>query len=148
MARFSRRAILTTVGVVIGLGLILVVSTAGGKKKLARISHGDPEVQAAAKRAQNQIDIFLKEIQKPTDGDQFFVRGGFKAEGSLEYLWVKRVTYDRGVFTGILDEPPTIYQGAKRGDEVKVKQEDVYDWMIKNGDFMQGGYTEKVLNGR
>lgn len=148
MARFSRRAILTAVGVVIALGVVAVLLPKGGPSRVERVAHADPAIQAAANKAKNQLDIFLKEIQHPMEGDQFFVKGAFKAGDTPEYLWVKRATYDRGVFTGILDQPPMLYQGAKRGDTVKVKQDDVYDWMIKNGTYMQGGFTEKVLNGR
>jgi len=148
MARLSRRAILIGVGIVIVLGVILVFSTKGGSSRVDRISHADPEIQAASKRAQGEIDVFLKEVKNPQTGDQFFVKGAFKTEAGLEYLWVKRVTYDLGMFHGILDQPPLVYQGAKKGDEVSIKQEDVYDWMIKNGSHMVGGYTEKVLNSR
>lgn len=131
---------------VVALLLILLLGLSLIKpRSMARIAHADPELQAAVQRAQSELKDFEKELSNPTEGEGFAVKGAFKTDQGPEYLWVRMPTYENGVFRGRLDQVPEFYKGAKKGDEVSVKEADVFDWLIKDKSGIRGAYTEQVL---
>lgn len=115
-------------------------------KRIERISEAEPALQAASQHAQSQLDTFTTELANPKAGERFAVDGAFQTPSGNEYLWVADVTYANGVFTGRLDQVPIAFSGAKRGDTVTVARSNVYDWMIKDGDTIQGAFTQKALS--
>lgn len=133
--------------IVVVAGLIAVAKTIK-PTQLSYVAHEDPELQAASRQAQKELDGFIKELENPKPNEQFAVKGAFPTGMGPEYLWVRSVTYRDGAFNGTLDQVPAAYEKAKKGDEVSVKRADVFDWLIKEDGQLRGGYTEKVLSGR
>ena len=132
--------------VVVTIVAAVIISTMGdGSKSVARIAHADPALQAAAKKAQDGLPEFVKELQSPRPGEGFAIKGAFKTPSGLEYLWVRSPTYKDEVFMGTLDQVPIALVGKKKGDMVSVKKKDVYDWLIKDENGIRGMETEKIL---
>lgn len=132
-------------GIVVLLLILLWGLSLVKPRSMARIAHADPELQAAAQRAQSELKDFIKELNHPKEGEGFAVKGAFKTDQGPEYLWVRMPTYENGVFRGKLDQAPEFYRGAKKGDEVSVKEADVYDWLIHDKSGTRGEYTERIL---
>jgi len=131
--------------VLAGFGIYSLMSQA--PTHVLRISHKDPELEAAIKHAREGLPGFKKELAAPKPGEGFAVKGTFDTVGGHEYLWVKKPTFKDGVFTGILDQQPIAFAKVK-GDEVKVKEKDVVDWLIKDDEGVRGMETEKILSAR
>jgi uncharacterized protein YegJ (DUF2314 family) len=145
MAGKSRRSLWIGLGIVVVLVGALVWSSRAKPSGVVRVAHESPELQAAALRAQNELEDFVKELTHPKEGERFAVKGAFKTDQGPEYLWVRDPVYSADGFRGTLDQVPMLYHGAKKGDDVTVKREDVYDWMIREGKDIRGAYTEEVL---
>jgi uncharacterized protein YegJ (DUF2314 family) len=134
-------------GAVVFLALVLVMASRLRPARIARINYASPALQAASRRAKDELGTFIKALETRTATQRFFIRGAFPTDAGPEYLWVRNVTYDRGEFRGTLDERPVVFRGAQKGEEVVVKRQDVFDWAIKDGDTIRGRYTEAVLGG-
>lgn len=144
----TRKFVIASLLVVALVAVIILFSAQGGTKNVARVAHADPELQAASKKAQDGLPNFIKELQSPKPGEGFAVKGAFKTSAGPEYLWVRSPEYKDGTFTGTLDQQPIAIADKKKGDTVKVAKKDVYDWLIKTDDGIQGMFTEKVLQQR
>jgi uncharacterized protein YegJ (DUF2314 family) len=121
-----------------------------GEPPVVGIDPGDPEMKAAEAEAQKTLNAFIAELAKPSKPNLFF---GIKApvrddRGEVEHIWVQELTYSNGSFSGKLGNEPVDLQGMTVGSAVKVKREDVEDWMIADGDDVKGGYTVKVVEKR
>lgn len=129
-----------------GLGSWFLAATA--TNRVQRITEASPELQAAVKRAKDELPGFLKQLRAPKPGQRFAVRGRFMTANGPEFLWVREPRLDKETLVGILDERPIALQTLKKGDEAKVKLADVADWLILDPDgTVHGRYTEEVLNG-
>lgn len=121
--------------------LIAGVSTfqAGGRRQSA-------ELDAATARARKELPSFIEALKHPKSGMRFFVRAGFGPAKAREILWVRNVSYASGGFRGTLDQDPRLFHGARKGDEVTVADQDIFDWAIKDGSRLLGRYTEQILS--
>ena len=143
MASKRRPLLWFAIPLVVVLGIFLMPRS--GPSRVSRVTTANEELQAAAKEAQQSLPGFIDELKKAPAGVRFAVKGSFKTDSGPEYMWVKDPTYKNGEFTGILDQRPMVYKGAKGGDEVTVKKADVFDWLIVEGDKVRGRFTEDVL---
>ena len=115
------------------------------KHSVVRVNGADAKLQRAAKVARTMLPQFLARLKNPSKGDQFAIKGRFQTSAGSEYLWVRAPKPVRDGFTGELDQPPIALR-AKKGDRVKVRTGDVYDWLVRRKDgSMAGGFTEIAL---
>ena len=65
-------------------------------------------------------------------------------------MWILVDKYDKNMFCGKLNSDPIHIKNLKCNDSVKLKKEDVEDWMIVNNndaDNFKGGFTIRpILN--
>jgi uncharacterized protein YegJ (DUF2314 family) len=131
-------------------GLLLIVPAllllwmSCGPARVARVTQPSPELQAAARKAQETLDLFVGELREPRPGQRFFVRAMFPTPRGSEYLWLRDVEYRGGAFVGTLDQTP-IFAEIARGDRVEVPRERVFDWAIREGDATRGAFTEGAV---
>jgi len=144
----DKRFIVGAVGLAVVGGILLLAVSGGSGRKVARVAHADPELQAASKKAKSELGTFIKELSSPSEGKGFAIKGAFPTPAGPEYLWVKSPLLNKDLFVGVLDQEPLVLSGKHKGDIVVVKKADVYDWLIKDENGIRGMYTEKVLQTR
>ena len=108
-------------------------------------SETDSELEAAIEHARLTLDHFIAKIATPHTDRTFValkVRFYPPAE-SPQDIWVDGVTYTNGVFRGdIGDDIPALKLEA--GEEIRIPEEDIVDWMIVEDGKLVGGYTIRL----
>lgn len=106
---------------------------------------GDAELEAAIQQARSSLTTFIDKISTP-HADRIFVALKVRFYPPDEFpqdIWVDEVTYENGRFRGnIGDDIPALKLEA--GENIKVKEEDILDWMIVEDGKLIGGYTIRL----
>lgn len=119
-----------------------------GESPVASVKDSDPEMNAARAKAASELPHFIAELGNPK-GREFFIKVALNtADGGLEHIWADQVEYKDGKFKGKLANTPLDLPGRKMGDPVEATKENISDWMIMDGEKMEGGYTSKLLQER
>jgi uncharacterized protein YegJ (DUF2314 family) len=102
------------------------------------------EMDAAIARAQAEVDNFIAILDK-RQGYDFSVKAPITDKGQTEHFWMGDVTYDNGVFEGIIDNEPAVVSNVKLGQKWKIKKADISDWSFKRNGKIHGNYTMRPL---
>jgi uncharacterized protein YegJ (DUF2314 family) len=105
----------------------------------------DSEQEAAIEQARDTLDDFIAKIGAPhTDRTFVALKARFYPPGeSPQDIWVDGVTYTNEVFRGnIGDDIPALKLEA--GEEIRIAEEDIVDWMIVENGKLVGGYTIRL----
>lgn len=120
--------------------LLLILSVFScTQDKTVTVSPGDPEMNAAIARARSEVDDFIKIMQG--GNRQVSVKVGIEDHGKVEHFWLKDVTYENGIFSGLIDNEPEIVRNTAMGRKVSVKKEEISDWLYIQDGRMMGNYT-------
>lgn len=123
--------------------LTLVLAAAGCRDKpdtLITAPYDEKAMDAAIARARRETGDFLK-VLAAKDADSFSVKAPITDANGTEHFWITDVRYENGVFIGLIGNDPGVVRNVKLGQEWKIKQEDISDWMFVRGDKIHGGYT-------
>lgn len=105
----------------------------------------DPELDAAIQQARDTLNIFVDTIATPHPNRTYAavkVRF-FPPEELPQDLWVENVTVTNRVFHGeVGDDIPGLRLEA--GEMIKIKENDILDWMIVEDGKLVGGYTIRL----
>ncbi len=105
----------------------------------------DTELDAAIEQARASLDTFSTKIGTP-HADRTFValKVRFTPPGeSPQDIWVDEVTYADGILRGnVGDDIPALKLEA--GEEIKIDEEDILDWMMVEDGKLIGGYTIRL----
>ena len=63
----------------------------------------------------------------------------------MEQVWLADVRYEAGVFSGTIDNDPTRVKTRRVGELVRVKKDEITDFMYEEGDKIWGNYTLRAL---
>ena len=105
----------------------------------------DTELDAAIEQARASLDTFIARIGTPHPDRTFVaVKVRFTPPGeSPQDIWVDEVTYADGILRGnVGDDIPALKLEA--GEEIKIDEEDILDWMIVENGKLIGGYTIRL----
>lgn len=75
----------------------------------------------------------------------FSIKVAFVDGELTEYIWLGKVTYAKGKFTGVVDNEPRGVKNVKYGDRRTVAKEAVSDWLYMDKGKLRGGYSLKLL---
>jgi uncharacterized protein YegJ (DUF2314 family) len=126
--------------------LALLLWPRGDAPSVRRVTGEDPALQSAVRQAQDSLDEFVQALENPQPGQRFAIRGRFMSAAGPEYLWVRDPVHEMDVFTGTLDQRPIAVSDLELGATVRVRREDVYDWLIREPDGdTRGAFTERAL---
>jgi len=80
-------------------------------------------------------------------GEQLFVKHGFPyGEDQPEYMWVVVARWQGDRLHGHLANDPVYCLNLRAGQEVTLREAEVYDWLLMGADGNQeGGYTQRAL---
>jgi len=118
-----------------------------GEAKITITGGNDPNIEAATKEARKTLPQFVKALQHPTPSQsRFQVKALFHDTFTAEDMWLQHLKYDGTQFTGELVNNPYQIQGYQKGNTVSVAAKEIVDWAYRDGDKIQGAYTESALN--
>lgn len=110
------------------------------------IQGDDEELVAAVEKARTTVNDFIKHFNDPEmEGAAFFVKREFIEGDQSEHMWLMVDSVTATHFSGVVNNDPQFVANVKIGDRIKVKHEDIGDWMVSHGDDMIGGFTVEVL---
>jgi|GEM_PF-1240077 len=118
--------------------------------KITKLPSEDENLQKYQDTAQAQIDYLIEFMNTHEKGDslfQYFVKMNFQ-EGDLnEHMWVEVNSFEGNYFIGVLSNEPAMIKQLKYGDTVRVKKENVEDWLLN--DYLTntkvGGFSQEYL---
>lgn len=123
----------------------------GGDRPVVKVRVDDPTIQNAVAEAQRTLSEFVQFFEhRPVTpmAPRFYVKTLFDMNGRREHMWVEVEQHADGVFHGYLADKPLVLKNLKPGARIKVKQEQIEDWLIidENREPSRlGGFTEKAL---
>ena len=102
----------------------------------------EEKMEAAMDAAYEKLDDFIAVVSKPqATQEQFAVKFLLQEGDEGEYVWINEVKFAEKEFSGKLANRPEVSKKLKLGDSVKIKEEDVVDWMYVDNGKLKGGYT-------
>jgi uncharacterized protein YegJ (DUF2314 family) len=109
---------------------------------------GDPEMQAASRRARAELASFYERLENPApDEGEFMVAYDIIPGNEEELVWVEDLVRTSTSLTGVLRTQPQ-RANASAFDPVTIAESQIVDWIYREGPVMQGGYTYRVLISR
>ncbi len=109
----------------------------------------DPELAAATGRARSTLGEFISALSDPRPGQVYFsIKAPFTEGEHTEHMWLDDVRYEQGVFLGKVGNEPAFIRNPALGDEVRVAEGDISDWMIVESGRLLGGYTVRLERDR
>ena len=76
---------------------------------------------------------------------EFYVKKRFDQGDQSEHIWLADVRVEGADFVGLVQNDPRVVSNVKYGDEARVAQDEISDWMITRGEEMIGGFTVELL---
>lgn len=67
------------------------------------------------------------------------------SEGSNEHIWIEVISFEAGEFAGAIANRPVRIPDLKYNDKVRVRPDEISDWMFHMNGEIVGGRTIKVL---
>lgn len=117
---------------------------------IATIDGDNEDMKAAVAEAHRRWPEFVAAFEERTTEDEspFLVKAPFSEQDAVEFMWVKVTGIENNVIYGRLGNEPANIPRLHEGDRVRVKEEDVNDWMCVVQGKPLGGFTLKVLGRR
>jgi uncharacterized protein YegJ (DUF2314 family) len=99
-------------------------------------------MEKAMDEAVESLDNFNAVLKAPKKNqEQFAVKFMVEVKDEAELLWLSDPKFDKGVYTGKVANQPAIAKHLKPGEMIKVKEDDVVDWMYVEDGKLKGGFT-------
>ncbi len=104
----------------------------------------DPALIAARARARSEIDaVMARHARAPLH--ELSVKAPITDGVRVEQVWLAGVRYEDGVFIGTIDNDPERVKTRRAGEVVRVKKEDISDFMYEEDGKIRGNYTLRAL---
>jgi uncharacterized protein YegJ (DUF2314 family) len=114
------------------------------------IEADDPQLQAAVDKARQRWPEFVAAFEARHDlhGDDeppFLVKAPFTDGQHVEYMWVRVTGIENQIIYGVLENTPASVQSISEGQRVRVRLENLNDWMCILDGQPAGAFTLQVL---
>jgi uncharacterized protein YegJ (DUF2314 family) len=76
--------------------------------------------------------------------DVFWVKANFSDSLGSGQMWVAVTSIQDGV-VGTLQSEPTLVRSVRRGDAVRLKLDEIADFLYHDGRAMAGAFTDRVI---
>lgn len=145
-------------GTLLSFALILstcaLAARAEEPANLKFIPQNDPEMAAAALKAQSGLDDFLAKLDSPPAGTEnysvkigivdhgdSFALTGLKSVENVEYFWLGNLQRTSDGFHGTIANQPGVVRNVSAGQEIAFTKGDIFDWMYVKGGKIVGNVT-------
>jgi uncharacterized protein YegJ (DUF2314 family) len=109
---------------------------------VVNVAKDDPDMAAAMRRARATLPEFLALAQAPRSGTSgYSVKVRVRDGGATEYFWIVPFTVKDGKFSGEINNRPRTVRNVAFGQTLAFAQDDIVDWLYRDGDKMKGSYT-------
>jgi len=117
---------------------------------MTTVSSTDEEMNAAIKKAQETLPLFIEALQAPkVSQTHFCIKAKFHyGDGNIEHIWVSDLSYSGDQFEGVISNEPVYIKDLHLFNHVTVEKQDISDWLIIENDILLGGFTIHVLRNR
>lgn len=114
------------------------------------IAGDDPEMAAAVEEARRRWPEFVAAFEQRSDdeAEPYLIKAPFIDGDNTEFMWVGVTGIENDIIYGKLENSPANVKTVDEGDTVRVKVEDLNDWMCVINDTPTGAFTLKVLSER
>jgi uncharacterized protein YegJ (DUF2314 family) len=116
-------------------------------ENLVQYSGEDEKMNRAIAAAKESFPGFLETFKAGCDQcERFSVKLRFDVdEGDGEHIWVDGLHFKEGQLFGQIANEPENNIAVGYGDTVKIRKENLSDWMYIRNSKLEGGYTIKVI---
>ena len=117
-----------------------------GRRDIAYLPEGHPEMAAAIARARAMLPEFRRLLAAPKPAMRdFAIKAKFPVQGGTEHCWVDHLEPRGTDFVGKLANQPDGIHGVRLGSTVEVSEEMITDWAYSEDGVYFGHFTTKVL---
>ncbi len=139
----SKRSIIQSAAIGIFLTLILFFAGCDGTDIF---DYNHPKVAAATKQARTDVDKFIQALDTRTqDQKSFAILVKIENELAVEHVWAANIKLEDNRFVAQISEAPKEIHSVHQGDSIKVKQNEILDWMYVDDGKLVGGYTIRAM---
>lgn len=118
------------------------VSTLGqlwgyGESLVREVERDDDEINRASAKAKEKLLGHKKSFQEDLPvGSHLLIKAPFATDDDgIEWMWVQAITWkDDGIIIGLLQNEPRQISGLKAGAECKVKETEIFDYILSKPD--------------
>lgn len=125
----------------------LLSSLFGKKDEVSKVTHND-EILAASNKAKANLPKMYEEFVKGLKpGEYILVKAPFKTPNDgNEWMWVEITRWDKDNIKGTLQNEPFHVPSLHAGQEVNIKQQDIFDYIryFQDGT-KEGGETTAII---
>jgi uncharacterized protein YegJ (DUF2314 family) len=117
--------------------------------KFSYVDGEDPEIQKTVRQAQQSLDQFRQLIETCSEtGAMPSVKTPIIEGGQRFFMWLCNIKTDGQDFLAEFFEVPTAFRRYKVGDQIRVAQDEVTDWMVNENGFLHGGFSIRLQRSR
>jgi uncharacterized protein YegJ (DUF2314 family) len=101
------------------------------KENIKKIDVSKKSYHDAVQTAQEHIEDFIAMFEgKELTLFSCFIKVKFEDESNIEHMWLEPTSYANNIFTATVENEPNNLKTIKYKDVVKVKKQDVEDWIV------------------
>lgn len=115
------------------------------------VEQTDDEMNQAIELAQATLDLFVELIsQENSTLQQAQLKVRLKSTEGYEHIWCDNVSFnaESNTFSAQIANDPRNLPDLKYGDFIRVKRDEISDWVVIANGEATGAYTIKVLRSR
>lgn len=116
--------------------------------EIVSVPSGDPDMDAAIKKARATLTRFWDRLANPKAGDSDFglkIRFETSVKGQYEHIWVNDVVRTGGTVVAKINNEPDDIPNVKNRQSVSVEEANITDWMYLNSGKYYGAFTVRAL---
>ncbi|NPC80339.1 DUF2314 domain-containing protein, partial [Pyxidicoccus fallax] len=126
-----------------------VAEVFGARSEIVSANEEDAELQAASKAARETLLTRIKpRFQEGLEAEsRLLVKAPFDtSDGGIEWMWVHVTAWEGTSLHGTLDSQPGDVPGLKAGAQVTVREDSLFDYLLRRGDgSVEGNTTERII---
>ena len=112
----------------------------------ARVPRGDPDMEAAFRKARATLDQFLKIIrERRRTITSYAVKVPIRQGDRTEYFWINELQQRDERFIGRISNAPRSVTNVSEGQRISFERRDIVDWLYRENGRMFGNYTACAL---
>lgn len=122
----------------------MISSFFGSEDSISKVTHDhDEELQSASAKAKAKLPELQKAFAAGLEPGEFIdVKAPFKTQGGgNEWMWVEVTKWKGNEIEGVLENDPEDVPGLRAGQKVKVRQQDIFDYLRHFADKRTEGNT-------
>lgn len=118
----------------------------GSNNAVFYVEADDEKMNAAIAHARETVNDFIERFQNPkSTNSDFSVKVKIEDGDKVEHFWLSDISYSNGTFSGTIGNDPVFVKNVKFGQQIRVKSDQITDWMYLDDGKMRGNFTLRVL---